>query len=213
MINSVILLGAGGHAKVIYEALLSMKQYIVAAYIGQPHDDYFGSTCLEQLVNDESIFYKNEKLYLANGFGVNKNRTTRKAIFSKFKKRNYTFINVVHPSAMVSDTAVLLEGVQVLAQAIVQADSHIGDNTIINHGVIIDHEVNVGDHCHISPGAILGGGVSIGDNVFIGSGAVVLPSLNITQNVVVGAGAVVTKDICMAGTYVGSPAKALYNLT
>lgn len=89
---------------------------------------------------------------------------------------------------------------QVFARAVLNTDSIVGANCIINTGAIVEHDCVVGDHCHIAPGVVLLGGVRVGALTHIGAGAIVLPNVVIGDRVVIGAGAVVTRDVDTGAT-------------
>lgn len=117
---------------------------------------------------------------------------------------------LIHPTAFVCNTATIGEGTQVLAQAVVAADSRLGDVCIVNHKASVDHECILGNGVHLAPGATVCGCVTIGDNVMIGAGSVVLPGLKIGPDAIIGAGAVVTKNIPSRSIVVGNPGRCRY---
>ena len=114
---------------------------------------------------------------------------------------------VIDPQKVYSDA--IGAGSQIMAGAVVNADTRIGKGVIVNSNAVVEHDCDIGDFCHVAPGAILGGGARLGDDVIIGSGAVVLPGVSVTAKAVVGAGAVVARDILELGCWVGVPAKRL----
>lgn len=114
---------------------------------------------------------------------------------------------LVHPGAIVSPSARIGEGSQILAHATLAAEATIGRTCILNHGAIVDHECELGDGVHLAPGAILCGCVRAEANAFIAAGAVVLPRLTLGEGCIVGAGAVVTKNVPPYTTVIGNPAR------
>jgi sugar O-acyltransferase (sialic acid O-acetyltransferase NeuD family) len=126
-----------------------------------------------------------------------------------FKKYEFNLPVLVHPAAVVSRSAHLGAGTQILALANVAANVTTGDACIINHNASVDHECEIGNGVHIAPGATLCGCVTVGENAFIGAGAVILPRVTIGADAIVGAGAVVTRDVQPESTVIGNPAKAI----
>lgn len=192
----VIIVGAGGHAKVLLDALLCSERKVIGL-------TDFDKQKWESLVNgvpvlggDEVVFsYSIDEIELVNGMGSVGSMDKRKNIYEYFKSKAYLFSNVIHPSAIVSSNAVLANGVQLLPGCIVNTGALIGDNSIVNTRASIDHDVSIGSHVHIAPGVTISGGVTIGDCTHIGTGATVIQGVHIGSNVLIGAGAVVVKDI------------------
>lgn len=192
----VIIVGAGGHARVLLDTLLCSERKVIGL-------TDFDKKKWESLVNgvpvlggDEVVFsYSIDEIELVNGMGSVGSMDKRKNIYEYFKNKAYLFSNVIHPSAIVSSNAVLANGVQLLPGCIVNAGAFIGDNSIVNTRASIDHDVSIGSHVHIAPGVTISGGATIGDCTHIGTGATVIQGVHIGSNVLIGAGAVVVKDI------------------
>ena len=117
--------------------------------------------------------------------------------------------DLVHPSAHVSESAMLGPGSVVFPMAVVNADSVIGSAVIVNSSAVVEHDCRLGDAVHLSPGAILAGGVTVGQGAWIGAGATVLPGKRIGAHAIVGAGAVVTRDVPDSTTVIGVPARSV----
>jgi UDP-perosamine 4-acetyltransferase len=113
---------------------------------------------------------------------------------------------VVHPTAYVSPSARLGEGVYIGPRAVVHTRAAVHDHAIINTGAIIEHESIVGVNAHVAPGAVLAGGCRVGPGALIGIGARLLPMLSVGDGCIVGAGAVVVRSV-VEGTVVGVPAR------
>lgn len=131
----------------------------------------------------------------------------RMRILDLFRTAGLALGPLIHPTAFVCKTAILGEGSQVLAHALVATDCRLGPACIVNHKASVDHECIVGNGVHFAPGSTVCGCVTIGDNVMIGAGAVVLPRLTIGPDAMIGAGAVVTKDVPAGAIVVGNPGR------
>lgn len=193
MINDnlpLILLGAGGHAKVLL-SLATAAGWNVSG------------VCDLELVQKNSSQWRGIKVFggdealealdpgsvgLVNGVGQLVGSAVRRRIFERFKAKGFSFPALVHPAAWVDTSVVLDEGVQVMAGAVIQADVTIGSNSIINTGASLDHDCCLGDHVHVAPGARLCGSVQVHDRAFIASGATVIQGLTIGESAVVGGG-------------------------
>jgi sugar O-acyltransferase (sialic acid O-acetyltransferase NeuD family) len=205
----IIILGGGGHAKGLIEILQGYGSEIIGCIVREPmleQQEILGAAVLG---TDDSIVlnYQSDEIYLVNGIGTVGDSQRRQRIFEDFKKIGYSFIDTIHPSAIISPYASLGEGVQILAGAIIQADSVLGDNSILNTNASIDHDCTIGKHVHVSPGAVLCGNVSVGDGSHIGAGAVVIQGIDIGISSVIGAGSVVIRDVGDSITVYGNPAR------
>jgi sugar O-acyltransferase (sialic acid O-acetyltransferase NeuD family) len=206
----VMVLGAGGHAKVLIEALLANSVEIAGIFDADPK--MVGVTLLgvPVLGGDELIKkFPLTEIRLVNGLGSVGLPVKRRELFEQFKGMGYSFATVVHPSAVVASDAELGEGAQIMAGVVIQPGSRIGSNVIVNTRASVDHDCIIGDHVHIAPGVTLSGGVVVGDSCHIGTAATVIQGICIESGSVIGAGALVVKDVPPSVTVVGVPAKVV----
>ncbi len=203
MPTEVLVIGAGGHSKVVTEALLSSQpkaRLIVAdenvAKVGRT---LLGKIFIEYL-GDWSDFAG--LCHVAIG-----NNRVRQKFGLKGKKEGKKLFTVVHPSACLSPTATVSNGCFIAAKVVIAAESEFGEGCIINHGAVVDHDCYIGSYSHIAPNATLCGGVIVGRGCLIGAGATILPMVKIGDGTVIGAGAVITGDVLNNQTYIGVPGK------
>lgn len=206
----VILLGAGGHAKVLLDILLEQNAEIlgIAEKDGAKRQtDLYG---IPIIGSDSDVeCYSPDEIELVNGIGSIGSTALRKRIYEKYKTRGYRFQQVIHSSAVISRRAALSEGVQVAAGAVINIGTRIGENSIVNTNVSADHDCVIGAHVHIAPGVTLSGGVTVGDGSHIGTGANVVQGVHIGKGVIVGAGALVLRDVDDGVLVCGVPAKEI----
>lgn len=119
----------------------------------------------------------------------------RDLIANDLLSRGLGLLTVVHPTALVSNTATIGEGCFLGPNSIVQANASIGIATIINTGVIVEHDCLIGNFVHLAPGVVLAGRVRIKDLVFLGIGTLVTPDVNIGYGAFAGAGSVITRRV------------------
>jgi sugar O-acyltransferase (sialic acid O-acetyltransferase NeuD family) len=204
----IIILGAGGHSKVLIDALRQRKTKIIGATDCQADKKGKLIQGVDIIGNDDAILaYATDTIRLVNGIGSVGIPFHRKHLFCKFTGLGYVFTDVIHPSAVIAADVHIFEGVQIMAGAVIQTGCSIGKNSIINTTASIDHDCMIADHVHIAPGVTLSGGVKIGENAHIGSGATIIQGVKIGQNSLVGAGAVVVKDVPDNITVIGVPAR------
>lgn len=205
----LILLGAGGHAKV----LLALAQTAGYSVIGvcdprlaaQKQAEWRG---VPVLGGDEALSSVNPaSVALINGIGQLVGSRVRALAYETMRGKGFRFPWLVHPAAWVAPSVSLGDGVQVMAGAIVQPDCEIGENSIINTGANIDHDCVVAGNVHIAPGATLCGGVRVGLGAFVGSGAIVIQGLQIGAEAVVGAGVTLTRDLGPRSIRIGAASR------
>lgn len=191
----VVLLGSGGHARVLIEALRACHRNIR----GVLTPEYDAGTVFQGLVvlggDEMSEELDPREVELVNGIGSLPGMDLRWRIREKFMQKGFSFSSVVHPSVVLAEDVELEAGTQIMAGAIVQPGVRVGADTILNTGVVIDHDCRIGSCCHIAPGCTLSGGVKLGRGVHLGAGTTVIQNISIGNGAVVGAGSVIFRDI------------------
>lgn len=206
----VIILGAGGHAKVLINALLASAVKIIGAVDPDPTKVGVSILGVPILGDDRDVLkYPRDAVRLVNGLGSVGVPTRRKELFDRFTAEGYKFATVVHPSAVIATAVEIDEGAQVMAGVVIQPGCHIGINAILNTRSSIDHDCRIGDHVHVAPGAVLSGDVSVGNVSHIGPGTTIVQGITIGQLSVVGAGSVVLKNVPDGSKAYGVPAKVI----
>jgi sugar O-acyltransferase (sialic acid O-acetyltransferase NeuD family) len=202
----LILLAAGGHGRVVLDALLA--QGLAVAGVLDPGlaagTDVFGVPVLGS--DDWLDTTTASAVQLANGAGCAPRDSLRQRLHARMSSRGFTFISVCHPSAVIARAVDLAPGSQLMAGVVVQTGARIGSNAVLNTRVSVDHDCEVGDHAFLAPGVVLCGQVRIGAGAFIGAGAVVLPGVTVGAGAIVGAGASVTRDVAPGALVMGVPA-------
>jgi len=204
--SSCLIIGAGGHALVILDALRASHPGMVA----EVYDDnpaLAGKQLLDTEIHTPVSAAEAAGKFCHVAIGHNE---TRRQNAKRLQELGGQLLTVTHPAAILSSAASLGAGCFLAAGGIVAPGAQVGDGVIINHGAVVDHHCQVGAWCHLAPRAILGGGVKIDESALLGAGCVVLPGLRIGRGAIIGAGAVVTRDVAPGETWVGVPAKELY---
>jgi sugar O-acyltransferase (sialic acid O-acetyltransferase NeuD family) len=204
----LILLGAGGHGRVLLDALSSAGLRVDG--ILDPGMTPGESVCGTPVLGGDDLLagLVPGEVFLVNGVGAGRRGAQRRQeLFRHCQSLDLSFTTVVHASSVVSPAAGLGEGCQVMARAVVQCGAVVGRNVVINTAACVDHDCRIGDGVFIAPNVTLCGAVVVADGAFIGAGAVICPDIRIGANAVIGAGAVVISDVPDGATFVGNPAK------
>lgn len=206
----IIVLGSGGHAKVVLDVLRLLGREVIG--LTTQDKSLSGTSMLGTRVlgdDDALANYTPAHVRLVNAVGSVQFMDRRKALFETLKTRGYLFEQVIHPSAVIAGDVVLGEGVHAMAGVVIQPGARIGDNTLINTRAAVDHDCAIGRHAHISPGCTLSGNVTVGDETHIGAGATVIQGRRIGARCLVAAGAVVIHDFDDGDRVAGVPARRM----
>lgn len=202
MNRSLLIVGAGGHGRVIADIAEQLDRYETIAFLDDVEPtramNYWGKT------SEASQYAKECDFIVAIG-----NNATRSRLQEGLLMMGCVLATLVHPSASVSKQAILGDGCVVMPGCVINTGAVIGKGGIVNTAATVDHDCQLGDYCHLSPGAHLCGTVKMGDLVWIGAGATVINNISIVSHTMVGAGATVIKEITEPGTYAGVPARRL----
>jgi sugar O-acyltransferase (sialic acid O-acetyltransferase NeuD family) len=208
MRKKVVIIGAGGHAKVIADIIEKSGDEIVGFL---DDNKEIGTTIINEykvigdLNNRFTMAVTKENLEFIIAIGDNKKREEIS------HSPNLKFYTAIHPSAQIGLDVEIQEGTVIMANACINSSAKIGKHCIINTGAIIEHDNIIEDFVHISPNVALGGTVKIGESTHVGIGSIVKNNITICKNCTIGAGAVVVKNIIEEGTYVGVPARERKN--
>lgn len=201
MYKNVIIIGAGGHAKVIADIVIKCGDHLMG-YLDDNADGTVAGVPVLGKICDAAGFAAQAEFVI--GIGDN---GVRKQIALQQPLQWYT---ALHPSAQIAFDVKLEAGTVVMANAVINTSAVIGRHCIINTGAVIEHDNQVADYVHVSPGAVLCGTVQVGEGSHIGAGATVKNNIKICNNTVIGCGGVVVKNIAKSGVYIGVPVRA-YN--
>jgi UDP-perosamine 4-acetyltransferase len=204
-----VMIGAGGHASVLVEALAEANAILVGVL--ESDRTMWGSTWngIPVIGGDDELdsLLAHGITHFVVGVGAIGDNRPRAQLFEKALAAGLTPLTVVHQTSMVSPRASVGAGCQILPGAIVNAGAHLGSNVIVNTGVIIEHDCRIDDHVHLATGACLAGTVTVGRGAHIGAGAIVLQCRRVGDWSIVGAGAVVVDEVAAGAVVIGVPAK------
>jgi len=212
--ENLLLIGGGGHCKVIIDILYMLDSYKIIGIIDKKEKIGQNISNIPIIDHDENLskyFDKGIKLALISMGNIG-NPVKRQEIFLKLKKIGFTLPVILSPRATVSSSAMINEGSVIFHNCIINAETEIGVNCIINTGVIIEHENIIGDFVHLSPGVTLSGNVTIGKNSHLGTGSVVSNSISIGENCLIGTASNIVSNIPDYSLAYGNPCKVIKSI-
>lgn len=207
MHKKVVIIGAGGHAKVIADIIKKSGDEIVGFL--DDNADIQGKTIFDGKIvlgdTDEESVKKYSDCYFIIGIGSNK---VRKIISGKYP--NLKWYTAIHPSSIIGSEVSINEGTAIMAGTVINTGTVVGKHCIVNTSSSLDHDNILEDYVHISPGSHLAGTVKICEGTWICAGVTIINNITIGKNNIIGAGATVIKNIEEEGsTFVGIPVKKL----
>jgi len=122
------------------------------------------------------------------------------------------FARVVHPTAVVAESASVGPGSYLGPNVVVMPHAVIGAHVSARAGCYISHDVRVGDFCFVGPNAVLNGRCEIGAGGHVGPGAVVRDEIKVGAFAVVGFASAAVRDVAAFEVVMGVPARRVERL-
>lgn len=207
--DQIIVYGAGGHAKVVIDAIECAYPGCTIVLIDDDSSKAGHVVAGYQVQGDLSRLTAGKGEYPSKAIVAIGHNRARLLAHQRLQSLGLNIVSIVHPAAVIAKSTRLGSGSFLAAGAIVNPDCRVGEAVIINTAATVDHDCVLGAAVHIAPGAHLCGGVVVGEGALVGVGASVLPGVSIGEWAVVGAGAVVTRDVPSRTCVVGVPARML----
>ena len=177
-----LLIAAGGHAKVVVEALPGP----VTAYVDPHQADWLKA---EHIPSDKQALTSDRLRALRIAFAIGGTMPeileSRLKLLEDYLAAGFTATPIIHPSAIVSRNARIDPGAVVFAGAVVQPGATVGPGSIINTGAVVEHDSDIAAGCHVAPGAIVLGNCAVGRTSMIGAGSIVLPGTQLPDRTLV----------------------------
>ena len=206
---AIVIVGAGGHAKVVADIILLEGRFELAGATDASPRGKAARACGLRVLGTDAVLKKLFSRGIRHatvGLGSIKDTGPRRRLREKLTALGFILPPLVHPSAVVARSVRLWPGAQVMAGVLINPGAVLGSNCVLNTGAVVEHDTTIGRDAFIGPGARIGGAVHVGEGAFIGIGAVLIQGVRVGARAVVGAGAVVLRDVPAGRTACGVPA-------
>ncbi len=208
-----IIIGASGHAKVVTDIFEKQGLYQIVGFIDAKKmsgDSFMGYPILgtEELLPE--LISKETDCFLFIAIGDNFVRSQVRNRISE-KNPDVKFATAIHPSAQIGKDVSIGEGTVIMAGAIINPCTKIGNFVILNTRSSVDHDNQIEDYSSLAPNATTGGNVTIGSFSALSISATVKHGVKVGMHTIIGGSAFVNKhlpDQCIA---FGIPAKCIRN--
>ena len=212
MREKLLIIGAGGHSKVLLETAISTNLYDEYAFLDDCYRDEGEDLFVlgwPILGNTNCILRKLIKNKFNNAIVAIGNNKKRLEYIDELEKNNFKIPSLIHASAIISPSSKVNKGSVIFSNSVIQAGVTIGVGVIINTSSSIDHDCIINDGAHICPGVNLAGGVNVGRLSMVGIGASVIQNIKIGEEVIIGAGSVVINNLKNKMKVAGVPARLI----
>lgn len=192
----LVLLGGGGHCSSVLDAAQRMGMFdeiVITDRDMVAGTEFMGSRVVGTDDTLLQLFQDGIRMAFIS-MGSIKSTKLRKLLYRRAMDMGFDFPNIIDPSALVSEYAMLGKGIFVGKNSVINAGARVGDMAIINTGAIVEHGSSIGSFSHISVGAVVCGDSKIGNSVFVGANATIIQGVKVGANSIVGAGSIVLKD-------------------
>lgn len=154
MKQKIVIIGAGGHGKVVADAIIAQNEYELIGFVDAT------LPIGEKIINDFCVVEQQNQINQLKGIAdvfivAVGNNIIRKNVYN-LAIQTLQPSTVIHPSSIIGSEVSIAEGSVVLANTVINASSTIGKNTIVNAGTIVDHDCIIGDNIHLSIGTMVG---------------------------------------------------------
>ena len=205
--EKVFIFGNSGHAKVVIDIIEREGRYDIAFLVDDDptlkNIDFYGYRVIG---GKQELLAGRERI--SSGIVAIGSNSARNSVATWLMAHGFNLVTAIHPSAQVGRGVAVGSGSVIMAGSVINSDSRIGRNVIVNTRAGIDHDCTIGDDVHLAPGTVLCGSVTIGDGTFVCAGSTIIPNLTIGSHVTIGAGSTVIRDVPDGVTIMGSPAKS-----
>jgi UDP-perosamine 4-acetyltransferase len=209
-LDEIIVIGGGGHAKVVITILRKVNHYRILGYTDRKdHGALAGVRFLGSDRDLAALTAGPKKIAAVLAVGQVGLGETRLQLWKELQQYSLSFPLIVSPDAIVNEGVSGGEAAVVMDGAVINTETHLGRGTIVNTNSTVEHDVSLADWVHVAPGATISGGVTVGCFSMIGAGATVIEGIKIAAGCMVGAGSTVVHDLTEPGIYVGSPARRI----
>jgi sugar O-acyltransferase (sialic acid O-acetyltransferase NeuD family) len=207
--EKIVVIGAGGFGREVLWLLRDINNHAPAWDVVGMLDDYADASQIDgvPLLGKVQRFAEFEdcRFVIAFGSPESKASVVREHLAQLDTSR---FATLVHPTAIVADSAVIGPGGIVCAYSVISINATLGAHVSVNISCTIGHDSVLGDFCSVMPGSNISGNVRLGQAVYMGTGAKIIHRVDVGDESTVGAGSVVIKSIEAKQTVFGNPARA-----
>lgn len=208
--KNLIIIGAGGCGREVLQIAKDVNRlhptWNIKGFLDDRADALDGLRCDVTVIGSTESYVPQPDDQFVCCIG---NSEVRKAIIDKMSEKGAEFVNVIHPTSLIADSALLGKAVILYPYSIISDNAEIGDGCIVNMHSTIAHDSKLGEYCTISAHCDVTGMCTVGARVFMGSGARMVPGSKVGNDVFICAGSTVMSRLKDGAKVIGVPAKRI----
>lgn len=207
--KDILLIGGGGHCRSVLSSIKTMGKYNIVGILDTKEQVGKIIDGVQVIGTDDemnSLFYKGVKNAVIT-IGSIGDTSLRVKLYNKLKDIGFNLPIIIDKTAIVDNNCSIGEGTFIGKGSIVNSGTVIDKCTIVNTGVIVEHDCNIGEFSHLAPGSVICGNVKIGINTHIGANSTIIQEIEVGDNTLIGAGSIVVKNIGSFKKAYGNPCK------
>ncbi len=195
MKKKVIIIGAGGHGAEINEYInfTSLSNEIeVIGFLDDSYDNYSSYSLHAPLLGGIKEHQVRKNIHYIIGIA---NLKYRRLFVKDFSSRGANFLSIIHPTAYISPSAKLGEGIVVAPMVNIGPNVKVGDFTMLNSRCSLGHDTIIGDFNFVSPNVCFSGFTKVGDNNLFGINSATIPGVSVGNGNKIAAGMVLHNNV------------------
>lgn len=205
---NIIIVGAGGFGREVYNWAMNSfphEQYRIKGFLSNNSKDLDRFGMKVDILGDENTYEieATDRFLFAIG-----NIDAKKRIVENMKVKGAQFLSLIHPTAIVSNTAKIGEGVIICPFVTVSDHVVIGDFVMMNFYSSCGHDANIGKYCIFSPYATVNGFSILEDEVFLGTHSTITAYRRICYRAKISANSLALWDVPQRSFLYGVPGKS-----
>jgi len=205
----IVIVGAGGFGREVYlwaKDSFSEEQYKIKGFLDDNSKALDGYNVEIGVVGSIDKYEIKEKDRFIIGIGT---LEIKKQIVEKLIIRGAKFINLIHPTAIIADTAVIGRGSVIAPFVLISNCAKLNDFVVLNVYSSCGHDTRIGKYCTLSPYAAATGFVILEDEVYLGTHATIAPGRKVGYKSKISANSVVMRDVQPNKIVFGVPGKPI----
>lgn len=174
-VRRILIVGAGGFGREVLQWARDAwpdDRHRIVGFLSADHDILDGCDCDIAIVATPDVYRPAPGDGFLLGIGV---PYARRRVAEDLCTRGAEFLTLVHPTAIVAESAHIGEGAILCPYTIASDSCRLGRFALMNYHTSLGHDASAGDFAVLSPYATLGGNAHVADDVFLGLHASIGP--------------------------------------